>query len=188
MTWGQVKKLSKMEFEVGNHTLTHQKVNKISKQQLVEQMKAIEHKCDSVGIAKPTSFAYPAYDVNASALETLKELDYKYARAGGSRAYHPLVDHPYLMPSWAMRSDNKNQIMEAFNEAKNGNIVVITIHGVPDIEHPWVSTPPKLFEEYLQHLSDNHFKVISIKDLDTYIDVDMALKSIVPDFSKVPKG
>ncbi|MEN3323352.1 polysaccharide deacetylase family protein [Mariniflexile soesokkakense] len=188
MTWSQVKGLSDMGFEVGNHTLSHAKINKITNQEYKEQVQAIEIKCDSIGISKPTSFAYPAYDLNASALQILMETDYKFARAGGSRAYNPLEDHPFLLPSWAMKSDNKNQIIEAFNEAKNGNIVVITIHGVPDIEHPWVNTPPELFEAYLQYLNDNDFNVISIKDLDNYINTDIALKTIVPDLNKKLKG
>lgn len=115
---GQVKELSDMGFDVANHTLTHQKANKITKRQLVEQIKEIENICDSVGIEKPLSFAYSSYDLNASVLETLKGLHYKYACAGSSRVYNPLIDHPYLIPSWAMISSNKNQIIEAFNEAK----------------------------------------------------------------------
>ena len=70
--------------------------------------------------------------------------------------------------------------MTAFNEAKNGKIVVLTIHGVPDIEHPWVNTPPELFKEYLQYLSDNHFKVVSLRELNKYINVNEAMKSLAP--------
>lgn len=187
MTWGQVKALSEMGFEVGNHTLSHAKINKITNQQYIEQVKAIEYKCDSMAIEKLESFAYPAYDLNASALEILQQLGYKYARAGGNRPYNPLEDHPFLIPSWAMKADNKDEIIDAFNQAKNGNIVVITIHGVPDIEHPWVNTPPELFKEHLQYLTDHNFKVISIKDLDDYINVNKAKQSIVPDLTKVLK-
>ena len=60
--------------------------------------------------------------------------------------------------------------MKAFGEARNGKIVVLTIHGVPDLEHPWVNTPPELFKEYLQYLSDQHFTVISLKELNSYIN------------------
>tara|TARA_R110002050_G_scaffold94765_2_gene197171 strand:+ start:25306 stop:26094 length:789 start_codon:yes stop_codon:yes gene_type:complete len=184
MTWSRVKELSEMGFEVANHTLSHAKINKITNEQYIEQVKAIERKCDSMHIEKLESFAYPAYDLNASALKILEKLGYKYARAGGNRAYNPLEDHPFLIPSWAMNADNKDEIINAFNQAKNGNIVVITIHGVPDIEHPWVNTPPELFKEHLQYLTDNNFKVISIKDLNNYINVNKAKQSIVPDFTK----
>lgn len=75
--------------------------------------------------------------------------------------------------------------MEAFNEARNGKIVVLTIHNVPDIEHPWVNTPPELFKEYLQYLSDNHFKVIALKDLNKYINVKKVKNLIIPDLNKI---
>ncbi|MEL0454980.1 polysaccharide deacetylase family protein [Flavobacteriaceae bacterium SZ-1-7] len=188
MTWEQVKKLSEMGFEVANHTLSHKHINRLSKSHAIEEIRAIEAKCDSVGISKPASFAYPAYDLNAQSLEILRELNYKYARAGGKRPYNPLEDHPYLIPSWAMKTDNIELIRTAFSEAKNGNIVVITVHGVPDIEHPWVDTSPEVFKSHLEFLSRNNYKVISISDLDDYIDVDEALKTIIPDLDKPLKN
>jgi hypothetical protein len=87
-----------------------------------------------------------------------------------------------------MNGTNREQILAAFNEARNGKIVVLTIHGVPDVEHPWVNTPPQLLKEYLQYLSEHHFKVISIRDLNNYINVDEATKTIVPDTSKKLKN
>jgi hypothetical protein len=118
----------------------------------------------------------------------LKETAYKFARAGGSRAYDPLSDHPLLIPSWATNATNRDHIFAAFNEARNGKIVVLTIHGVPDTEHPWVNTPPELFKEYLLYLSEHHFKVISIRDLNNYINVNEATKTIVPDTGKKLKN
>ena len=188
MNWQQIKELDRMGFEVANHTKTHVGVSKIPKEQLIEELNYIEHKCDSMGIEKPSNFAYPGYDLSLSVMKTLQEKDYKFARAGGSRAYDPLTDSPLLVPSWAMNATNKEQIMQAFNEARNGKIVVLTIHGVPDVEHSWVNTPPELFKEYLQFLSDHHFKVISLRDLNKYIDVDKAIKTIVPDLNKPLKN
>lgn len=179
MNWQQIKELDKMGFEVANHTRTHKLVSKLSREQFIDELKYIEQKCDSMGIKKPLTFAYPGYGLSRSVLEILHEKGYKLARAGGNRAYDPLKDYPLLIPSWAMNADNKEQITEAYSEAKNGKIVVLTIHGVPDIEHPWVNTPPELFEEYLQYLFNNHFKVISLKDLNKYINVRKALKTII---------
>ena len=78
--------------------------------------------------------------------------------------------------------------MNALQQAKDGKIVVLTIHGVPDYEHPWVTTPPELFKEYLQFLHDNHYKVIALKDLKQFINVKNALKTIKPDFQKPLKN
>ena len=188
MNWRQIKELSKMGFEVANHTRTHAAVSKLTKVQLIDELNYIEKKCDSLGIEKPSSFAYPGYSLSPPVIETLKEKGYKFAREGGSRAYDPTIDCPLLVPSWAMNATNKQQITGAFDEAKDGRIVVLTIHGVPDVEHPWVNTPPELFKEHLQYLADHHFKVISLSDLNNYINVDEAIKNIVPDLNKELKN
>ena len=185
MNWRQIQALDRMGFEIANHTHTHANVSKLTQAEFNQQLGYIEEKCDSLEISKPSNFAYPGYGLDAQSLEFLKEKDYVFARAGGSRSYDPLSDHPYLLPSWATDETNKEQIYESFEKAKNGKIVILTIHGVPDIEHPWVNTPPKLFEEYLQYLSDNNFTVISMKQLEDYIDSKTAKKTITPDYSKV---
>lgn len=56
-------------------------------------------------------------------------------------------------------------------DTKNGEVVALTFHGVLDVEYPWVDTSPELLIEYLQYLSDNYFKVISLRELGNYIDV-----------------
>lgn len=188
MTWEQMQQLGKMGFEVANHTHTHAHVNRLTKDSLVSQLKYIEDKCDSLELGKPVTFAYPGYGLDAKSLEVLKERDYIFARAGGSRPYDPQTDHPYLIPSWATTDKNKDQVLNALQQAKDGKIVVLTIHGVPDYEHPWVTTPPELFKEYLQYLHDNQYNVISLKDLKKYINVKNALKQIKPDLQKPLKN
>ena len=188
MNWQQIKELDKMGFEVANHTRSHAAVSKVPKAQFIDELNYIERKCDSMGIEKPSTFAYPGYNLSLPVMETLLEKGYKFARAGGSRAYDPMNDYPLLVPSWAMNATNKEQIMAAFNEARNGRIVVLTIHGVPDVEHPWVNTPPELFKEYLQYLTEHHFMVISLRDLNNYINVDEAIRTIVPDLNKSLKN
>ncbi|MBU2906430.1 polysaccharide deacetylase family protein [Arenibacter algicola] len=184
MNWRQIKALDNMGFEVANHTRTHANVSKLTQTEFNAELEYIENKCDSLGIAKPQNFAYPGYGLNALALEFLQKKEYTFARAGGSRAYDPLVDHPYLIPSWATDAENKKEIMTSLDQAKNGKIVVLTLHGVPDIEHPWVNTPPALFREYLQYLSDHNYKVISLRQLQAYIDADEAKGIISPDLKK----
>ncbi len=184
MNWRQIKELDNMGFEVANHTRTHANVTKLSKAQFINELSYIEDKCDSLGIEKPTNFAYPGYGLNLEILPFLNELGYRFARAGGSRAYNPLIDHPFLVPSWATDAENKETIMAALEQANNGKIVVLTLHGVPDIEHPWVNTPPELFTAYLNYLAAHNFTVIALRDLHKYINVDEALQTIVPDIKK----
>ncbi|QDH78950.1 polysaccharide deacetylase family protein [Echinicola soli] len=188
MNWRQIRALDQMGFEVANHTRSHAHVNELNRQQTTAQLAYIEDKCDSLGIPIPKSFAYPAYDISKTCFEVLEEKGYDFARAGGKRAYDPFKDHPYLLPSWATKEDNKDEIMAALQEAKAGKIVILTIHGVPDIEHPWVNTPPSLFSGYLDYLKDNHYHVISLSDLAQYIDPDEAKNSIAIDTSKPYKN
>lgn len=188
MNWRQIKALDRMGFEVANHTHTHANVGKLSQAEFNRELEYIESKCDSLGIANPQNFAYPGYGLNAQVLTFLEVKGYHFARAGGSRAYDPLADHPFLIPSWATNADNKKEVLTALGEAKNGKIAVITLHGVPDVEHPWVNTPPHLFKEYIQYLSDQHYTVVSLRDLQEYIDVGEAKRSLVPDLDKPLKN
>jgi peptidoglycan-N-acetylglucosamine deacetylase len=184
MNWRQIQALDRMGFEVANHTRSHPAVSHLSGKDFVAELRYIEDKCDSLGIAKPSSFAYPGYDLSLPVLDTLNSRGYLFARAGGARAYDPKADHPLIIPSWAMSDQNEPEIMEAFTKAVNGHVVVLTIHGVPDAEHPWVNTSPELFHKYMKYLSDNHYKVIALRDLKRYIDVKYAMKTIMPDLSK----
>ena len=184
MNWRQIKALDAMGFEVANHTRTHSGVSRLTKEQFLGELKYIEDKCDSLHMARPVNFAYPGYDLNQSSLEVLMAKGYKFARIGGGKAFDPQIDHPLLVPSWATTAGNKEQIMGAFREARNGKLVVLTIHGVPDIEHPWVTISPGLFAEYLKYLSDNHFKVIALRDLEKYINVRKAGRLIIPNLKQ----
>lgn len=51
----------------------------------------------------------------------------------------------------------------------NGKIVVLTFHGVPDLDHPWVHTPPEAFVRYMDYLRDEGCMVIAMRDLVKYV-------------------
>ena len=169
MTWPQMGELSRRGFEVANHTWKHSHVDRVDRARLVEEVRYIETKLASLGAPKPISFAYPAYVTSPDAARTLRELGYVFARTGGNRAYDPAHDDPMLVPSWTTGEKNREEILRAFGEARNGRIVVLTIHGVPDTAHPWVNTPVPLFEEYLLFLHDNGYKVVALRDLVRYL-------------------
>jgi peptidoglycan/xylan/chitin deacetylase (PgdA/CDA1 family) len=183
MSWEQIAALSKMGFEIGNHTQNHTHVNKMDSLHFIAELRYIENKCAEYHIPKPVSFAYPGYDTSPKVLSVLKAAGYRFARAGYDRAYDPQTDNPYLIPGFTTSATNKKIIMDAFELAKDGKIVVLTIHGVPDDAHVWVNTPPELFEEYMKYLKENHYKVVALRDLANYIDVDKAL-TITPVFKK----
>ncbi len=188
MNWRQIRELDRMGFEIANHTRNHPAIAKLSDDKILAQLQYIEQKCDSMKIKCPVTFAYPGYSLSLPVLKILQDKGYLFSRAGGERPYDPTSDHPLLIPSWAMNSTNKPLIMDALKEARDGKIVVLTIHGVPDAEHPWVNTTPELFKEYLQYLKENHFTVVALRDLAKYIRVNEALKTITPDLTKKLKN
>jgi peptidoglycan/xylan/chitin deacetylase (PgdA/CDA1 family) len=182
LSWEQIRQLHRQGFEVGSHTLTHQHVNKLSREQLGAELDSIESRCRQYQIARPTTFAYPGYDTHPTALALLPARGYGFARAGGSRAYDPATDHPLLIPSFSTSGTDKQKVLDALQLARDGKIVVLTVHGVPDYAHDWVTTPPVLFEEYLRYLHDHHYKVIALRDLARYVNLPAAQQTLTPHY------
>lgn len=180
MSWEQIKELNEMGFEIGNHTAHHVHLPAMDRAKFIKSLEFIENKCREYGILKPVSFAYPDYKATIYGFKVLQERGYLFARAGGNRPYDPLKDYPYLIPSYSTSGTDSARVFNDMRQAKDGKIVVLTIHGVPDYAHPWVTTPPALFNDYMKYLHDHHYTVISIRDLQKYIDVERALKEIPP--------
>ena len=169
MSWAQIRQLHRQGFEVGSHTLTHRHVNKLSESELVAELDSLESRCRANHIARPVTFAYPGYDTHPRALAVLRAKGYALARTGGNRPYDPAADDPLLIPSFTTLATNRQQILDALASAKDGRIVVLTLHGVPDYAHDWVTTPPALFEEYLRYLHEHRYHVVALRDLRRYV-------------------
>ena len=76
-----------------------------------------------------------------------------------------------------------------FSSIGNGASVVVEYvsDGMENGEDGSISVN-KLFEEYLQYLHENKFKVIALRDLRNYINVDKAKETIVPNLDKALKN
>lgn len=172
MTWQQIKGLHDAGFEIGNHTRRHAAVPRQSPEKLNADIAHIEKQCEKHGIPRPTSFCYPGYRTNNTALKVLAERGYRFARAGGAQAYDPEGNHPLLLPQAfdGKPASTLEQFKAAVAKAREGRIAIMTFHGVPDIKHPWVNTDPAKFERYLQHLKDEGCNVIALRDLARYVD------------------
>jgi peptidoglycan/xylan/chitin deacetylase (PgdA/CDA1 family) len=183
MTWEQIAQLHQDGFEIGNHTRDHLSVTPATLPKLKEQVEAINARCKEAGIPRTTSFAYPGNAITPGALPILKELGFKFARRGGSPEYpyeagggvpyEPGVDHPLLIPS--VGDARPNWTLADFKRAaglgRGRRIAVLQFHGVPDLEHPWVHTPPERFKEYMAYLHDEGCKVVALRDLARYADL-----------------
>lgn len=167
MTWEQIKTLHEQGFEIGNHTRHHRAVSRQKREQLVADIVHIEKQCEAHGIPRPISFCYPGYATSAEAVEVLRERGYSWARAGGKRAFKPGKDEPLLAPQ---AFDSKpGSDFEGFKAAvaqtNDGQIPILTFHGVPDMPHPWVNTTPELFTQYMTYLKEQGFTVLALRDL-----------------------
>ncbi len=186
MSWKEVQMLDHDGFEIGNHTRNHRNVTQQSAQELNSDLMHIDMRCEEYGITRPTTFCYPGYSHNGASVKIIADYGFHFARRGvapefqynsdGGRgpAYIPSVHHPLLIPTTGASGPNWGfeDFLWAIGQAENGKIAVLTFHGVPDLEHPWVHTEPKAFESYIEHLATNDYKVIALRDLYSYVNFD----------------
>lgn len=182
MTWDEIAHLHHDGFEIGNHTRDHMGVTRENLPRLAEQVRAINDRCREYGIPPTTSFAYPGNAIDIGGFPILSELGIRFARRGGAPeyayeqgrgvAYEPGLDHPLLIPSAGdARPDwTLDDFKRAVTQARSGRIAVLQFHGVPDLAHPWVHSPVERFEQYMQYLADNDYRVVALRDLEKYVD------------------
>ncbi|MEE2752735.1 MAG: polysaccharide deacetylase family protein [Candidatus Latescibacterota bacterium] len=182
MTWEEVADLNNRGFEIGNHTRAHKNVNTQTDMELLEDITYIDQQCQEFGIRKPTTFCYPGYSNGPEAVSVLRKHrfefarrgtnpEYKYDREGGrGPAYTPSRHDPLLIPTTGAAGPNYSvdDFKWSVDQAVNGKVCVLTLHGVPDFDHAWVHTQPETFEAYVRHLKDNNCKVIALRDLKHY--------------------
>ncbi len=126
----------------------------------------------------PTSFAWCGNGFGPESYAKLRELGFRFARRGMQPeipygeivvgpAYDPAKHDPLLIPTtgdaypeWTLEHFRK--VLDRSSEG----IVVLQFHGVPDVAHPWVHTPPERFREYMDELARRDFEVIAMRDLE----------------------
>lgn len=184
LTWEQIVALHKDGFEIGNHTKDHIGVSADTLGIVRQQIEYINERCIEHNIPRPVSFAYPGNAIHKKGPDLLGELGFKWARRGGApefpyedgrgTAFVSGKDHTRLLPSagdarphWSL-----DDFKRALATAKNGSIPIIQFHGVPDRDHPWVSTRPEMFEAYMTHLKEENYTVIALKDLEKHVDIE----------------
>jgi peptidoglycan/xylan/chitin deacetylase (PgdA/CDA1 family) len=182
LTWDEVRKLHADGFEIGNHSSRHRKAFQQTRSEFRDDLMTIERRFAEHGIPAPKTFCYPAYYFTRGAVEVLQERGYVFARRGTvpempyeegglGFAYDPREDHPLLIPI-AGAAGPKWQIADfitAVEKARAGRIAVLAFHGVPDLDHPWVSTEPERFAAYMSYLHEHQYTVIALRDLARYV-------------------
>jgi peptidoglycan-N-acetylglucosamine deacetylase len=183
MSWEEIAELDKRGFEIGNHTRAHKNVTTQSDDELVADIQHIDDLCAKHGIRKPTTFCYPGYTNSPEAAEVIRLHGFAFARRGtepeipydreGGRgpAYDPQQHDPLLIPTTGAAGPNYSvdDFKWSVDQATDGRVCVLTLHGVPDLDHAWVHLEPDTFLTYVKHLKDSGCTVIAMRDLEQYV-------------------
>ena len=185
MTWKEIAEIHQMGFEIGNHTWTHADFSTpLGASNLAGELALVERELQHVGVPRPVSFAWPGDDFGPESLQVLVDRGYRFARRGmepeipyGEMGVGPAFDpqrhHPLLIPTTgdAYPDWTLEHFKQVVAQARDGKVVILQFHGVPDLAHPWVYTPPEQFRKYMMYLKENGFRAIALEDLQQYVDL-----------------
>lgn len=183
MSWQDVAELHEMGFEIGNHTWTHGSFNTPrAASRLAGELALVDYELNKVRVPKPVSFAWSGNGFGPESVEVLRAHGIQYARRGGQPeveygrmvlgpAFDPSRHHPLLIPTTgdAYPDWTFEHFQKVIAQAKGGQIVVLQFHGVPDVVHPWVHTPPDAFQRYMQHLKDHGYRTLALRDVGGFL-------------------
>lgn len=183
MNWEDIAQLHEMGFEIGNHTWSHSGLNEPRAAEIIDaELEQVVETLAVVGVPQPVSFGWPGNGFGPEAAEGLVRHGIRLARRGMQPEkpygqihlgplYEPAKHHPLYIPTsgdaypdWTMEHFER-----LVNQAGDGKIVVLQFHGVPDVAHPWVHTPPEMFRQYMDYLAENEFNVIALRDVEAFI-------------------
>ncbi len=184
MSWTDIAELHAMGFEIGNHSWTHADFSTPRGAARLEgELALVDYELGRVKVPKPTSFAWCGNTFGPESIAVLRQRGIKLARRGGAPeveygkvvvgpAYDPKRHHPLLIPTTgdAYPDWTFEHFVKVLAEAREGRIVVLQFHGVPDVAHPWVHTPPEPFRRYMEHLKKEGFTTLALRDLAPYLE------------------
>ena len=168
LTYRQMNAMHADGLEIGNHTHGHGGG--------LENYLRMEDEVIANGGPRMTTVCWPVYQVVWPIVPRLIQHGYQFGRGGHERPYRPTADHPFDVPSFSMTDGTSSEnFVKTVQQACKGRVVVLTFHGVPDMEHPPVSLEPATFRAMMQYLKDNHYQCIAMRDLAKYINVSKAV-------------
>ena len=184
LSWQDIAEIHAMGFEIGNHSWTHSSFHHPADAARLEgELALVDLELKKVGVPKPVSFGYPGNAFGPEAVAELRRLGYRFARRGmqpetpygaiePGTAFDPATHDPLLIPSAgdAYPDWTPPHFERVVSFAREGKAAIVQFHGIPDVAHPWVHTPPDRFREYLQYLKEEGFHVIALRDLAPYLE------------------
>jgi peptidoglycan/xylan/chitin deacetylase (PgdA/CDA1 family) len=205
LTWQEVAEIHGMGFEIGNHSWTHADFSRPENAaNLGRELEQVEAELKGVGVPKPVSFAWCGNGFGPAALQILQAHGYRLARRGMQPeipygrievgpAFDPRRHHSLLIPTTgdAYPGWDLKHFQKVVNSAGPGELVVLQFHGIPDVAHPWVHTPPGNFKQYMDYLKKEGFRTLALRDVAAYLPdeapADPLMKtSFSPSMNRIP--
>jgi peptidoglycan/xylan/chitin deacetylase (PgdA/CDA1 family) len=153
-------------FEIGNHTMNHRGMSELSDDECRAELKMLNDQLAQYGIPAPVSFAYPGGPYCAEAAQILPEFGIRAARTTEHGLWEKAKNDPMRVPCFSVSEQHENNFYAAVDLANEDEncAAMILYHGVPDLPHPWCSTPEDMFLKHMKYLADNNFRVMSMRD------------------------
>ena len=184
MSWQDIAEIHEMGFEIGNHSWTHSDFSMPRNAGRLEgELALVENALEKAGVPRPVSFAWCGNNFGPEAIERLRHTGYRFARRGkdpeGRRrtleigvAYDPSRHDPLLIPSTGVSivEWDLDHLRSVLALGGPGKMVVLQFHGVPDVAHPWVHTPPEMFRRYMELLKSEGYETLAVRDLERFVD------------------
>lgn len=145
--------------------MTHAGLSAMAPETCEKEIELLEARFRDVGLPRSRAFGYPGGPAADYAPPLLKKLGFRFARTVEDRAWEPDRDDPYLIPAVAVHGADDSNFRRALSYAQSGGIPVLVYHGIPDRLHPWVDTPPELFESEMRYLKRENYRVLAFRDL-----------------------
>ena len=163
LTGKEIKALSDMGFEIGNHTWNHPDLRTLSDAEIADEIEKLNDFLAGNGIPKPVTFAYPGGPFAENAVPILKKYGLVAARTTEQVPWNLQKQDLMRVPSYPLQKNSMHAFYYALGSADESNVPVLLFHGVPDIVHEWVDTAPEFFEKCMKYLYENDYRVISMK-------------------------
>ena len=184
MSWQDIAEIHEMGFEIGNHSWTHSDFSMPRNAGRLEgELALVENALEKAGVPRPVSFAWCGNNFGPEAIERLRHVGYRFARRSkdpeGRRrtleigaAYDPSRHDPLLIPSTGVSivEWDLDHLRSVLALGGPGKMVVLQFHGVPDVAHPWVHTPPEMFRQYMELLKSEGYETLAVRDLERFVD------------------
>ncbi len=161
----EITEIYQAGFEIGNHTMNHPDLRSKNREEVLQELRAIDSFLAEYGIPGAVSFAYPGGPYAANAAPVLREYGLRYARTTEHGIWDKNTDLMRI-PCYAVCDKDLHFFDEAVAAAENfpEAAVVILYHGVPDEPHPWCSTNIDSFKKQMMYLKENGFRVVSMTE------------------------